>query len=379
MRRWSELSQVERVDLYTRQSLYGALWLSVAFLLLSAYNQQEGHDGAFAVVTGLAVVLTGLASLVLRDLLVLYPATRPVPWRGIVPLLALCTLAVAAALPQPDAVRGTVMMLVLFVLGWALGGVGDLRVAAALVLGLGALMGLTSGEPLAFVGGAAAAAFFVFTVRVSLWLVGVVTELDTGRAAQAALAVAEERLRFSRDVHDVLGRRLSAIAMQSELAATLARRGDPSAADRMLGVREVAHEALREARELARGYRTVDLDQELDGARSLLRSAGIEVRLDVAGVPEAWQEPAAWVVREAVTNVLRHSAAGTVEIAFRSPALVVSNDGVTTASAGAPAGAGTGLDGLRERLAPRGATLTSATTDDGFVLTARFAVPEESA
>lgn len=375
MRRWSELSQVERVDLYTRQSLYGALWLSVAFLLLSAFNQQQGHDTAFAVVAGLAVVLTALANLVLRDLLMLYPATRPVPWRGIVPLLALCVLAVAVALPQPDAVRGTVMMLVLFVLGWALGGAGDLRVSAVLVVGLGALMGLTSGEPVAFVGGAAAAAFFVFTVRVSLWLVGVVTELDSGRSAQAALAVAEERLRFSRDVHDVLGRRLSAIAMQAELAATLAGRGDPSAAERMLGVREVAHEALREARELARGYRAVDLDQELDGARSLLRSAGIDVRLDVAGVPAAWQEPAAWVVREAVTNVLRHSAASTVEIAFRSPELVVTNDGV----AGAASAGGSGIDGLRERLAPHGATLTSAPTEGGFVLTARFDVSREGA
>lgn len=373
MRRWSELSQVERVDLYTRQSLYGALWLSVAFLLLSAFNQQEGHDRAFAVLAGLAVVLTALASLVLHDLLTLHPATRPVPWRGIVPLLALSGLAVAAALPQPDAVRGTVMMLVLFALGWALGGVGDLRVSAVLVAGLGALMGLTSGEPLAFVGGAAAAAFFVFTVRVSLWLVGVVTELDTGRTAQAALAVAEERLRFSRDVHDVLGRRLSAIALQSELAATLARREDPAAATTMLGVRDVAHEALREARELARGYRAVDLAQELDGARALLRSAGIDVRLDVAGVPEAWQEPAAWVVREAVTNVLRHSAASRVEIAFRAPELVVGNDGVVAPGVGS----GSGIEGLRERLAPLGATLSAGPTDGGFVLTARFAVPDE--
>ena len=70
--------------------------------------------------------------------------------------------------------------------------------------------------------------------------------------------MAEERLRFSRDVHDVLGRRLSTIAVQAELAATLAARGDERAAERMLEVRAVAHDALREARELARGYRATD-------------------------------------------------------------------------------------------------------------------------
>lgn len=375
MRRWSELSQVERVEVYTRQSLYGALWLSVGFLIVSAANQQEGEGTAFAVAALGAAVLAGLATLVVHDLLDLYPATRPLPWRSIVPLLLGSSAAVALALPQPDGVRGTVVMSVLFALGWGLGGVSDDRVAAALVLGLGALMALTSGEPLAFLGGAAAAAFFVFTLRVSLWLVGVVTELDTGRTAQAALAVAEERLRFSRDVHDVLGRRLSAIAMQAELAASLARRGDPDAADRMLAVRGVAHEALREARELARGYRATDLTQELEGARSLLRSAGIEVRLDVAGVPDAWQEPAAWVVREAVTNVLRHSTARRVDIVFVSPELVVADDGPV----GAEPGPGSGIDGLRERLAPHGATVTTSSGPDGFRLTARFDVPQEGA
>ena len=149
-----------------------------------------------------------------------------------------------------------------------------------------------------------AGAFLIFTVRASLWLLDVVAELDRAKGARAALAVAEERLRFSRDLHDVLGRRLSTIAVQAELASTLAERGDSRAADRMLDVRAVAHEALREVRELARGYRAVDLEQELHGARSLLRSAGIETRIDVATLPEPWHEAAGWVVRETVTNVL---------------------------------------------------------------------------
>lgn len=385
MRRWSELSQVERVDVYTRQSLYVVLWLFVGLLLLSAASQEDhgGRTLLVAVSVGM-VVLTAVASLAMHAVFDLHPAVGPLPWRTIVPLLLLSVVAVAVALPQPDAVRGAIVTVVVVDLGLALGGLRDPRVPAVLVPALALLMGATTGELVGLASGTVMGLFLVFTARASLWLVGVVTELDEARTAQAALAVAEERLRFSRDVHDVMGRRLSAIAMQSELAATLARRGDAGAADRMLGVREVAHEALREARELARGYRPVDLHHELDGARSLLRSAGIEVRLDVDGVPGAWQEPAAWVVREAVTNILRHSTATSVEIAFHSPELVVSNDGASAATGGTggtggSGGAGSGIDGLRERLASRGATLSTAASGDRFVLTARFDVPEEGA
>ena len=143
----------------------------------------------------------------------------------------------------------------------------------------------------------------------SLWLLELVYELERSRDTQAALAVAEERLRFSRDVHDVMGRQLSTIAVQAELAATLAERGDPRAPRHILEVRETAHEALREARELARGYRPLDLLAETNGAVSLLESAGITATADLAGLPQAWHEPVARVVREAMTNVLRHSSA----------------------------------------------------------------------
>lgn len=189
------------------------------------------------------------------------------------------------------------------------------------------------------------------------------------------MAVAEERLRFSRDIHDVLGRRLSEIAVQSELAATLARRGDPSAAERMLDVRETANASLRETRELARGYRETSLQQELDGARSLLRSAGIGVELDVPDLPAQWNEAAGWVVREAVTNILRHSAATTVRIEYREPALTITNDGVRDEDSAA---GGSGLAGLRGRLAGLGADLAAERAGSTFVVTATLAADQVS-
>src|SRR5690606_9016579 len=109
--------------------------------------------------------------------------------------------------------------------------------------------------------------------RISAWMLGVVWEQERTRTVHARLAVAEERLRFSRDLHDVVGRTLSAIAVKSELAAELARRGQEGAVDQMLEVRELAQDSLKEARSVVAGYRTADLAAELEGDRLLLRSA----------------------------------------------------------------------------------------------------------
>src|ERR1017187_7481716 len=132
-----------------------------------------------------------------------------------------------------------------------------------------------------FIGG------YVVDCRGSAWTLRIMWELDRSRAVQARLSVAEERLRFARDLHDVLGRNLSLIAVTSELAGQLARRGDEeaAAAGHMIEVRRVAHESLREMRAVISGYRTADLDTELAGAQDVLRSAGVRCRIigDAAG------------------------------------------------------------------------------------------------
>ncbi len=365
---WGGLTQVERVDLYTRQSLYLFLWLSVVFVLLSAGPDAEVRDTPMSYVVAVAagLVLAGAGTFAMRDVFRLYPRPGPLPWRSLGPFVALCVAAVGYALTLDDDLRTSVTMMMLLVASWTLGGLTDTRTVLVVVVALALLSVIGTGEPLFAFAAVLVVAFLAFTVRISLWLLQVVTELEAAKNAQSALAVAEERLRFSRDVHDVLGRRLSTIAVQSELAATLAERGDERAGARMLEVRAVAHEALREARELARGYRAIDLDHELEGARSLLRSAGIEVRLAVDGLPDAWQEAAGWVVRETVTNVLRHSSATLVTIEWAAGELVVSNDGVSRA---ADEG-GSGLDGLRERLAPMGASLSAARSGSSFAVVA---------
>ncbi|MCW2958581.1 MAG: hypothetical protein JWP18_1384 [Solirubrobacterales bacterium] len=359
-RRWSTLTGTERVGLYTRQSFYVMLWGVNAYTLLSVISQLEEPWQAVALLGGGALVTaTGFAAV--ASMMRSFPAVQPPTWRGLAPLLSTGgAYSVIAATEWTNDVRTAAVTVVVTSLTLALGLLPGRRIALILLALAGLLFAIAGREAVSALEGLAVAALFLVSGRASMWYFGVVTDLDTARRAQAQLAVAEERLRFSRDVHDVLGQRLSTIAVQAELAAALAERADERAADRMREVRSVAHEALREAREMAHGYRVTDFLKELDGARSLLRSAGIELQQSVDTMPRAWQEPAAWVVRESVTNVLRHSSAQFVDIAYADGQLKVAND---HAHPRGPSD-GAGLQGLRERLSPLGASLAAGPDGD---------------
>ncbi len=201
-------------------------------------------------------------------------------------------------------------------------------------------------------------------------------ELEWARIDTARLAVAEERLRFSRDLHDVFGRTLSTVALKAELAAEQARRGRPESVATMREVQSIATEALGEVREVVRGYRQTDLAGEMAGARSLLEASGIEVTTmaDGGGVlPAPVARAFAWVVREGTTNILRHADATRVRIALSSEPgrarLVLDNDHPHPAMRQA----GSGLAGLTERLAEVGGRLSVDHDAARFTLTAEVA------
>jgi two-component system, NarL family, sensor histidine kinase DesK len=359
---WSGRSDVQRVELYTRGSLFLLFWFLLALALLSVVGQLSLLGAVVAVVAALALGVLGTWAL--RATCDLYPATGPLPVRPLAALAALAVLVTGwiATLPADD--RFSPAFLLVTTLAWGVGGLRDRRVQVTVVAAGAAILGL-AGEHLGMaLYGAAIAAFFAFTVHSSLWLLGVVTELDRARASQAALAVAEERLRFSRDVHDVLGRHLSTIAVQAELAATLVERGDERAPGLVREVRATAHQALREARQLARGYRPLDLRQEVEGAVSLLASAGIAATADLDDLPPAWHAPVARVVREAVTNVLRHSEATRVAIAYDGRRVSVRNDGARGApgSDAIEGSDGSGLATLTADLAQLGARVEHGRT-----------------
>jgi two-component system, NarL family, sensor histidine kinase DesK len=234
----------------------------------------------------------------------------------------------------------------------------------------------------------ALAAFIGGSYRATAWVLKVFDKLDAAMETEARLAVAEERLRFGRDLHDVLGRNLSVIALKSELAAQLAQRGAASAVDQMVEVQRIAHESQREMREMVRGYREADLHGELAGARGVLEAAGIRCRIEdgeSAGLPPAVQSTLGWVVREGATNVLRHADAARCTVRLRRAAggvavLDMENDGARPPRRdgdgdGDGDAHGHGLAGLRERLAALGGSLTARSSPGGtFRLTAEVPV-----
>ncbi|MFE1595515.1 sensor histidine kinase [Nocardia sp. NPDC058705] len=211
-----------------------------------------------------------------------------------------------------------------------------------------------------------AGVFAIVLTLLTVWALGIIDELERTKGVEAQLQVAEERLRFSRDLHDVVGRGFSAIAVKSELAMALSRAGDTDRAmSEMEEVRMLAVESMGQMRTLVRGYRNIDLRGEVAGARSLLSAAGCElvVEGDAAKVPTAFHEVAAWVVREGTTNIVEHSAATTATLTLGGSGMSLRNDRPHGAI-----GERSGLRGLGERLAAVGATLDVTTSSDEFAL-----------
>jgi two-component system sensor histidine kinase DesK len=164
------------------------------------------------------------------------------------------------------------------------------------------------------------------------------------------LAKVAERERIARDLHDVLGHTLSLIILKSELASKLADRDPARAREEIRDVERISREALSEVRQAVRGYRA-GLQQELDGAAAMLRAASIALTTQFEPVPLAAGQEAilALALREAVTNVVRHSEASHCSISLGRVGddvrLVVSDDGN-----GGVQQDGAGISGMRERI-----------------------------
>jgi two-component system sensor histidine kinase DesK len=198
-------------------------------------------------------------------------------------------------------------------------------------------------------------------------------ELCAARAELAELAVAEERERFARDLHDLLGHSLSVIALKAELAGRLVRERPEDAGREIAELEQVARTALGEVREAVSGYRRPTLDDELAGARMALTAAGIEPEVHRAHLTLAPETEAvlAWAVREGATNVIRHSRARrctiTVSGCPEQATVEIVDDGAAAAPVGA--GAGHGITGLAERARAVGGELEAAAeTGAGFRL-----------
>ncbi|MFF4112629.1 sensor histidine kinase [Streptomyces sp. NPDC001714] len=210
-------------------------------------------------------------------------------------------------------------------------------------------------------------------------LVATTIELRKARATVAQLAANEERLRLARDLHDLLGHSLSLITLKSELAGRMLPDHPDKAAQQVSDIEQVSRQALVDVREAVTGYRRPRLAAELAGAQVALTAAAVTAEVpadpDLAGVPDDGEAALAWALREAITNVVRHSGASscTVELLRRQTLdgpvleLAVEDNG----SGGSGKGPGNGLAGLTERLEKAGGTLEAGRVKRGFRLVAR--------
>jgi two-component system, NarL family, sensor histidine kinase DesK len=210
-------------------------------------------------------------------------------------------------------------------------------------------------------------------------LVRVLEELQTTRAELAELAVGRERLRVSRDLHDLLGQSLSAVSLKGDLAIRLLGSDPPAARAEIASLTKVARDTLRGVRAVTSDEHAVSLRTEIEGAAALLSAAGIDARidLDLSDLPPPVENVFAWAVREGVTNVLRHSQASTCSITAGRwdghVRLEIVNDGLR-----APSGEGVGLAGLTQRAAALSGSVSAGPVGDGrFRLLVE--VPEELA
>jgi two-component system sensor histidine kinase DesK len=181
-------------------------------------------------------------------------------------------------------------------------------------------------------------------------LVRAVDSLFATRGDMAEMTVGSERLRVSRDLHDLLGQSLSAVSLKGDLAIALLQSDPPAAEAEIRGLTEVAREALRDIRHVVHGKHPVTLRNETQGAAALLVAASIDAHIDVElqGLAPEVDELFGWAAREGVTNMLRHSQAASCSIrASRQEGaalLEIVNDGARSTNE-----SGTGIAGLTER------------------------------
>ena len=262
-------------------------------------------------------------------------------------------------------------------------------VMAVLCVAVGGLFGAHDARP-AMALAAAMVVALVLADLAQLWIWDLAVQQEQSRKTAEALAVAEERLRFAADLHDIQGHHLQAIALKGELAQRLIGRDDELARQHAGEVAELARTALRETREVVQGYRRASLGTEIANAVGVLRAAGIETTVegDAAGVPPPLQPLFGALVREGTTNVLRHSRARRctvlIEVVDGQVCVRLRNDGVPADFGGADAGegggsdageGGAGLAGLRERFATVGGRVdVGRAGPEGFELVGRAGV-----
>ncbi|MFJ4515460.1 sensor histidine kinase [Streptomyces sp. NPDC088816] len=366
-----------------REALRKSLWIGIWLLFLSSpvHDLVSGRHTPLGTVAG----GVGLAAFVGVYLAVVFrhlgrPVGRTVDQRYVGALIAgLGVLALVLCLTLGPHWTG------LFVyVSVSCGAALSLRTAYWTIPLTGAVMVLTT----LHLGGGDVWQLLLLVVLIGFAMTGVqqlvrtTVDLRKARATVAQLAANEERLRLARDLHDLLGHSLSLITLKSELAGRMLPDHPDKAAQQVADIEQVSRQALVDVREAVTGYRRPRLHAELAGAQVALTAADVVADVpaepDLHGVTEESESALAWALREAMTNVVRHSGATRCAVGLvrrqtlDGPFLELCvEDNGSGGTAGVAKGPGNGLTGLAERLDKVGGQLEAGRARRGFRLTAR--------
>ncbi|OIJ27967.1 sensor histidine kinase [Nocardioides luteus] len=341
------------------------IWLPV-LLLFPLLNLSDGvlpAVGQVALVLGIAavavaLVVTGRVPVLLPALVVLIvlAAMQGEGWQTVWGVLAIVSPAVLR--------------------GWRL-----LVAIAAATVGVAVSIALIEGVGDAYLLSVGGTLLSGITTTSFLRLIEAVEQLRRTREELARAAVAEERARMSRDLHDLLGHTLSVMVVKAEAVRRLAARDPEAAAAHAADIEEVGRAALADVRVAVDQMKTLSLAEELDGALRALDAAGIRTSATPAPfeVPDIAGQALAWVVREGTTNVLRHSGAASCRFELTADdgefRLAVIDDGVGgpvgEVGSNGPGERAGGLEGLRQRLRAVDGRLDVRAGAEGFRLEAR--------
>ncbi|MGP5248759.1 sensor histidine kinase [Corynebacterium variabile] len=378
-RMWRDLVGGAKLAVYTRLSLEAmVVFFGLYIVAVVAFTDNDANPPAWLtaldIVASLLLLVAGVAVLELRTEFTTAPRRemrRVVPW----------LLPTATVLGASCWVVGLLLMLS------GSDGISDgglpLIVVSLFIMPLAVMPWLPYHWPVTVVAAVVTAVvlgemwwmslfipFFLMTTLLSAWTVNIAKQLDRARITESALQVSEERLRFAQELHDTLGQRLAAISVKTELARALAARGDDRLDAELAELQSLAQASVAEMHDVVEGYRTVNLSTEITGSRQLLESAGITLTVegDPTALPEPLRETAAWLVREATTNVVKHADATWVRLTLTPDTVAVANDGVARDIERL-----SGLAGIRRRAEPSGASLVAERDGNLFTVTLRGA------
>ncbi|HEX8869079.1 MAG TPA: histidine kinase [Lentzea sp.] len=344
------------------QVLLTAVVIGYAAMALMAVGYEYPGIGA----TGLGVALTGVVG---TAALVLGLVSRPpgtVRAAGTLAAMAVCVytpqlLYSNTLLAVPGFLAGSAALLLPRASGWT--------GFCVVVAGQGVLSGAYGYGPVEIAYSVMATINHGLALYALTRLRSMVTELHEAREELATAAVTQERLRFARDLHDLLGYSLSAITLKCELTHRLVTVDPDRARQELTEVLEISRQALADVRSVALSYRELSFDEETQSAQALLTAADIDVtvRIDRCDeLPQDVKTVLATVLREGVTNLLRHSKAECCEIVLsRSPSLVtmdIVNDGIPVN--GRKSRDGSGIGNLTTRVRALGGSLHAGLTSE---------------